>query len=129
MELSTDKARMVLPESVSRADAVFNMQRSLWLVNAIANDRPEELHAAFEDKLHQPFRESLVPFLPAVLKAAQDAGAFGGFLSGAGSSVITVSDESHAELVGRAMVKALSECGGKGRSRVLLPDNRGLKIL
>jgi len=129
MELSTEKARMALPDKVSRADAVFNMQRAIWMVNAIANDRPEELAGAFEDKLHQPYRETLVPFLPVVIKAAKEAGAFGGFLSGAGSSVIAVCDDDHSEPVCRAMEKALSEHGQQGRSRVLLPDNRGLQVL
>jgi homoserine kinase len=128
-ELATAEARKLLPDQVPRQDAVFNMQRALWLVNAIANDRPEELRRAFHDRLHQPCRQKLVPFLPRVIKAAEQAGAFGAFLSGAGSAVVAVTDEQGAPAVANAMVDTLEADYGKGVSVTLKPDNQGLRIL
>jgi len=127
-ELATAKAREVLPASVPREHAVFNLQRALWLVNAIAHDRPEGLRGVFEDCLHQPYRRILLPFLPAVISAAEQAGAFGAFLSGAGSTVLAVTDEARAGAVAEAMSKAHEAEGGQARTRVLSPDNDGLQL-
>jgi homoserine kinase len=129
LQLSTAEARKLLPDQVQRRDAVFNMQRALWLVNAIANERPEELRRAFHDRLHQTRRQKLVPFLPSVINAAEQAGAFGAFLSGAGSAVVAVTDERSAPVVADAMVNTLEAGYGKGVSVTLKPDNQGLRIL
>ncbi|HUT51919.1 MAG TPA: homoserine kinase [bacterium] len=128
-EMETEKARAVLPESVTRHDAVFNMQRAIWLVNAIANGRPESLRGVFQDRLHQPSRERLVPFLSSVIRAAEQAGAFGAFLSGSGSTIIAVADEFTAESAAQAMLEALIHSGNQGNTRILLPDNRGLRVV
>lgn len=127
-ELTTAKARAVLPPTVPREDAVFNMQRALWLVDALANDRTEKLRGVFVDRLHQPFRQAVVPFLERAINAAIDAGAYGGFLSGAGSSVIAVTSAAVAEKVGKAMSAVLQDRGEKGTTRVLSADNRGLAV-
>lgn len=126
--LPTSEARKVLPARVKREDAVHNMQRALWLFHALAAGDGDALAGVFDDRLHQPFRVPLVPFLPAVISAAREAGAFGGFLSGAGSTVIAVSDEARAAAVASAMSGALAAAGAKGEVRVLLPDNRGTRI-
>ncbi len=128
-ELVTEEARKVLPESVSREDAVFNMQRALWLTWALVNDRPEDLVGSFQDRLHQPFRERLLPFMDEVIRAAENAGAYGGFLSGAGSSVIAVTDDERREAVSQTMLGALEKSGAKGSARTVRPDNQGLCFL
>lgn len=129
MNLSTEEARKILPESVSRKDAVFNMQHALWLVNAIANDRPEQLRQAFADRLHQPFRLKLVPFLDEMISAAEAGGAFGAFLSGAGSTVIAVTDLNHADAVMKSMLGAAEGLSLASFARVLVPDNRGMQVV
>lgn len=127
LEMETSKARSVLPETVPRSDAVFNMQRAVWLVSAIANNRPEALRGVFQDRLHQPFREKLLPFLPSVISAAEAAGAYGAFLSGSGSTIMAVTDELKADAVAKSMKEAAGKKGNKGGTRVLKPDNQGLK--
>jgi len=125
--LETKKARDLLPKRVQRDDAVFNMQRALWLVCALADDHPMALDGSFDDRLHQPHREKLLPFLSPVIKAARAAGAYGGFLSGAGSTVIAVTDEDRGPTVEAAMMEAMSGFGA-AESRVLHADNRGLRF-
>ena len=44
----------------------------------------ENLRGVFVDYLHQPYRKKLVPFLDRVIRAGEQAGALGGFLSGSG---------------------------------------------
>ena len=83
--LLTKTARAVLPSQVSREDAIFNIQRVALLLQAVATGRTDVLREAFADRLHQPYRQSLVPGLADVL-ALEAPGVLGGFLSGAGPS-------------------------------------------
>lgn len=87
--LPTRTARAVLPAQVSRADAVFNLQRVAVLIAALGARRFDVLRTAFDDRLHQPYRRALVPGLDATL-ALECPGVVGAFLSGAGPSVATV---------------------------------------
>ena len=84
--LSTKKARAALSDSISRKDAVFNLQRVLSLVRALQTRDYGRLREAMQDRWHQPARAALVPQLNAVL-ALDDPEILGTFLSGAGPSV------------------------------------------
>ena len=77
-ELSTAKARSVLPEHVSHRDAVFNVGRVALFVAACTCRRWDLLRRAMEDRLHQPMRATLIPGLTEVLEAAKGAGGLGG---------------------------------------------------
>ena len=92
--LETKQARSALPNSYSRADAVFNLQRVALLVGALASGRAPELAsdrelfaAALADRLHQPYRAPLVPGLREAL-GLRAQGLLGVALSGAGTSLI-----------------------------------------
>ena len=60
-ESSTREARAVLPESVPRADAIFNVQRVSLLLAALGAGRADLLAQAMQDRLHQPYRLRLFP--------------------------------------------------------------------
>jgi homoserine kinase len=84
--LSTTKARAALAPTISRKDAVFNLQRVLSLVHALQHREYGRLREALEDRWHQSARAPLVPHLAAVL-ALDDPDILGAYLSGAGPSV------------------------------------------
>jgi len=88
--LSTKKARGLLPESYSKADAVFNVQRMALLTAAFAEGNGELLKIAMQDKLHQPYRAAAAPLLPLLEPLAGKSGILGVALSGAGPSVLLV---------------------------------------
>src|SRR6266536_1559810 len=88
MESSTLEARAILPQTVTRADAVFNLQRMGLLLAALASGRVEALGVAMEDRLHEPFRRPLFPWMAAARRAALEAGALGCVLSGSGPSLL-----------------------------------------
>ena len=121
---STAEARAVLPESVPRADAVFNVQRVALLLAGLQQERADLLAAAFDDRLHQPYRRRLFPWLSAVIEAARAAGAVGGALSGAGPSVLAAVPGCTAE-VERAMESALAAAGIPGHAHTLPVDTEG----
>jgi homoserine kinase len=84
--LATAKARAALADHLSRADAIFNLQRVLSLVHALQHGEYDRVREAVRDRWHQPARASLVPLLGEVL-AIDDPDVLGAFLSGAGPSV------------------------------------------
>jgi homoserine kinase len=126
IESSTREARAVLPESVPRADAVFNVQRVSLLLAALGGGRADLLELAMTDRLHQPYRQRLFPWLEKVTKAAQDAGALGSALSGAGPSVLAVVREP-TDRVARAMEDALRSSGASGKAISLAVDTAGAR--
>lgn len=84
----TSDARAVLESTVTRADAVFNVGRVAWLVNAFNMQRFDNLNYGAQDKLHQPQRAKQVyPHLYPLIEVATKAGANAAFLSGAGPAV------------------------------------------
>jgi homoserine kinase len=90
--LSTEEARRVLPAQYSRADAVTNLQNSLLLLAALVQGRSELVSAALDDRIHQPYRASLCPLLPALQALQGHSGVLGAVLSGAGPSVLIFVD-------------------------------------
>jgi homoserine kinase len=94
--LSTEKARALLPTTYSREDAVANIQATALLVAAFAQGRGELLRAAMQDRLHQPYRSKACPLLPLLLPLAEAPGIFGVALSGAGPSVLLITEAATA---------------------------------
>lgn len=124
MEASTREARAVLPESVPRADAVFNVQRVSLLLAALSGGRADLLEVAMSDRLHQPYRQRLFPWLESVIKAAREAGALGSVLSGAGPAVLAAV-RGAPEGVARAMEEAVQAAGVSGKATCLAVDTTG----
>jgi homoserine kinase len=85
--LSTSKARAVLPDTYTRRDAVFNVQHSALLIAALCTGSTESFSAGLQDRMHQPYRERLVPGFREMLQL-QQPGLLGCALSGAGPSVL-----------------------------------------
>lgn len=128
--LETEKARAVLPTSVTRADAVFNLGRAALLVASLSTGQIDRLKIAMQDKLHQPYRQALMPWLPQVFEAALNAGALGVHLSGAGPTVAAwCDDESKAETVAKAMWQSLKANGVNGFWRIVGLDIHGAKVV
>ena len=88
--LATSRARAVLPESYSRADAVSNIQSASLLGLAFAQGRGDLLRIAMNDRIHQPYRAPICPLLPCLLPLAGSHGILGAALSGAGPAVLVV---------------------------------------
>jgi homoserine kinase len=93
-QLPTREARAVLPEHVGMADVIFNVQRATLLVAALAAGDRTAFPAALDDRLHQPWRASLVPGLAEILKL-RAPGLLGCTLSGAGPSVLVFYEKGY----------------------------------
>ncbi|WP_024621416.1 homoserine kinase [Metaclostridioides mangenotii] len=89
-KLSTEQARNVLPTEVSHVDAVFNVGRVSMLISALLNKNFELLKIACQDKLHQKYRGTLIKGYDSIIDYANDIGALGVFISGSGSTIMSL---------------------------------------
>ncbi len=128
--LETKEARAVLPKAVPFSDAVFNVGRAALLAAALATGQVSPLATAMQDRLHQPYREQLVPWLSSVFEAALKAGALGVHLSGAGPTVAAwCPSPSVAETVAAAMWQSLSVFGLQATWRLAQIDPYGATVV
>ena len=125
--LSTEQARNVLPTSVSYADAVYNTSRSTLLIASIITGQFEMLRIAMKDRLHQPYRTSLIPGFNDVAEAATHAGALSVALSGAGPTIAAYCLE-HTEQVAERMQSAFKKHQINSDIKILKPDADGASV-
>ena len=90
---ATKEARALLPDTYSKADAVFNVQRAALLTAAFAQGRLDLLKTAMQDRIHQPYRLKACPLLERLLPLAEEPYVAGVALSGAGPSVLVILNE------------------------------------
>lgn len=126
--VATKKAREVMPKSVSMHDAVYNISRTALLVGCLSQNNFEFFGEALRDKLHQPYRQTLIPGMYSVFEAAGAAGANGAAISGSGSTLMayTMQDEDR---VGQAMVNCFKQFGIDSRYIVLNIDAAGVELI
>lgn len=127
-KLSTAKARSVLPETVSMKDAVFNMSRAAMLVAAAMEQNFALWGEMMEDRLHQPYRFSLIPGADAVIKNAKEEGALSCVLSGAGPTMIAWAKGDKGEKIGAGMENGFLSAGIHCKTLLLSVDNQGVQV-
>ena len=88
-DLPTSLARSVLPEQVSRADAIYNVSHGALVLKALELGDEKLLRTAMQDKLHQNYRKHLIPDYEKIEALAKSLGcAF--CLSGAGPTLLCI---------------------------------------
>jgi homoserine kinase len=127
-ELSTAEARKVLPADYSKADAIFNAAHLGLLVRALETGNENWLRCALQDKIHQPYRQSLIRGYEAVQQAALNTGAYGMVISGAGPTLLALTDVTSASAVEKAMAAAWGELGVKADVRAIGLDTQGAQV-
>ncbi len=122
--LSTAAARAALPATVPHGDAVHTAARAALLVAALAAGDGELLREALDDRLHEPYRASLVPQLAETRERLRDVEAVVGVtLSGAGPSVL-IWHEPEAE---ESVLEALGDLAD-ARALPLEPAVEGVTV-
>lgn len=129
-QLRTSKARAVLPESLTRQDAVYNLSRAALTAASLATGQYHNLRVSLEDRLHQPARLELIAGGRPVLDRCLALGAYGAYLSGAGPTLMAVVPAADSTAFVRELRAFLHEQGHPGwRVEPLAPDNRGAAVL
>lgn len=112
LPVSTNAARAELPTEVSMVDAVFNLQRTPLVVEALRTGDYELLSQVMDDRLHQASRLKRIPGGRTAWLAALNAGAAAVAVSGSGPSLIAfVSLATDASRIARVMAEAFAAEG------------------
>ncbi|PSB02598.1 homoserine kinase [Merismopedia glauca] len=127
-ELSTADARRVLPDSYARADAIFNTAHLGLLLRGLESGNQDWLSAALQDRIHQPYRQALIQGYTKVQTAAIEVGAYGMVISGAGPTLLALTDAQSADGVVTAMESAWKREGIEADVRSLHLDYTGLQF-
>ncbi len=125
-EVKTAEAREILPNEISRQAAVESCGNACAITAAFASRNYEQLRGVLSDHLHQPFRAKFVPFLDRVLRAGEEAGALGGFLSGSGSTIACLTLRAPEQVA--AAMRGASDLAS-AETRIVRADNHGARVV
>ena len=110
-ELSTTEARRVIPTEYSRADAIFNCAHLGILLRGLETGNRKWLEAGMQDKIHQSYRKFLIKGYEELRSAALNAGAYEMVISGAGPTLLALTNLSTSSIVVKAMREAWKNQG------------------
>lgn len=88
-DLPTSLARSVLPEQVSRGDAIYNVSHGAMVLKALELGDEKLLRNGMQDKLHQNYRKKLIPDYEKIEALVRTTGA-AFCLSGAGPTLLCI---------------------------------------
>lgn len=125
VQTATAESRAALSESVTRADAVFNLARLAQLILAFGSGDEVGLALGVEDRLHQDLRFGRVPSSRRALEAMADNGAMACWLSGSGPTVAGLVAQERVTTVESALSNG--ELAESGRTMRLSIDSTGLQ--
>ena len=128
-ELSTKASRQVLPSEFVYSKAVQSSSRSNVLVAALWQEDWENVSRIVEkDLFHEPYRETLIPFLTPVRKLAKEKEAIGTYLSGAGPTVMVLSSKGKSTTIVEYLQEHLPSELGNYNIQVLTVDQLGVRV-
>ncbi|KAK3639913.1 hypothetical protein LTR22_017253 [Elasticomyces elasticus] len=131
-EVATAEARTVLPTSYSKADVIYNLQRVALLTTALGQSppNPELIYDGMQDKIHQPYRQTLIPGLTEILRSVtpqSHPGLLGICLSGAGPTVLALATSNFDDIAAH-LIKQFAAENIKSRWELLEPAYDGLTV-
>lgn len=126
-ELSTKKARAVLPKEVPMKDAIANLS-AVSLMSVAFQGQPNLLKYILNDRWHEPYRAKLIPGFYSVKKAALKAGAYGVTLSGAGPTMLAFVRPGLGKKVGHAMEKSFARFKVNSTALTLSINKKGALV-
>lgn len=83
----TQQARTVLSEAVSLEDAIFNLRKASLLIHALHTNNSEAFTQSLEDRIHQPYRSTLIQEFEPIKQMLKHTEALGTIISGSGSTI------------------------------------------
>jgi len=128
LRMPTQKSRKLLPQSLSRTDAVQNASRAALVVAALSQGRLDLLDEASKDRLHQPARAKLFPAMNGIFDAARTAGAHCAYLSGGGSTICALCSDGE-QAIADAMLEAARSREVAAETLITAPTERRAEIV
>ena len=129
-KLLTELARSVLPKEVAFKDAVFNIQKSAQLITAITNHNADIMRSALKDRIHQPYREKLIPGMPEIIKElSEEKNVLGCVLSGAGPTLAVITEGDNIENVKTIVHRIWYDLDIKYQIMTFDPEENGAEVI
>ena len=123
VQWKTRTARSVLPNTVSRADAIFNIGRTALVIDALRNGNLDLLQKVMDDRIHQSYRLRQIPAAMAAYETAKQLGAAA--LSGAGPSIICFVSPEKTEIAKEKITNIFTEQSIESRGLITKPSSVG----
>lgn len=124
-EVSTSMSRAVLPQSISMADAVHTSGHLSLMLAGFMTGNKDLIGQTMVDRLHEPYRKSLIKNFDDFKASALEVGAFAFSLSGSGSTIIAYCDHDSAPHVKRAFEEVSQKYSISGTSKIIAPCSQG----
>lgn len=129
-KLLTELARSVLPKEINFKDAVYNIQKSAQLVTAITNGNEDIMRSALKDRIHQPYREKLIPGMVDIIeKLREEQNVLGCVLSGAGPTLAVITKGDNIDNVKQIVHKIWYDLDIKYQIMTFDPTNQGATVI
>lgn len=129
-ELATDIARSVIPKEIPLKDAIFNLKHSAMLIEAVNTADQELMKFALNDRLHQPYREKLVPGMKEIKEALKhEENVLGCVLSGAGPSLLVISHGNNLNKIKDIVSKTWLDLNVKSEIYTLDVEQSGAVVI
>lgn len=129
-ELSTSIARSVLPAEVPMKDAIFNLKHTAMLVQAVNTHDEKLMKIALDDRLHQQYREKLIPGLTEIKEALKhEDNVLGVVISGAGPSVLVISHGNNLNKLRETVSKVWLDMNVKSKILTLQVEEHGARVI
>lgn len=129
IKVNTPHARSILPTTLPFRDVVNTMNSLAYLVGVMALKKYELLREAVSDFVHEPFRKTLTPLVDETIEAGMGAGAYTGWISGSGSSIVCLCPQEQITEVTQAMKQVYDDNALGCKVFELHAENRGLRVL
>lgn len=129
-ELSTSIARSVLPAEVPMKDAIFNLKHTAMLVQAVNSHDEKLMKIALNDRLHQPYREKLIPGLKEIKEALKhEDNVMGVVISGAGPSILVISYGNNLDKIRETVSNVWLDLNVKSKILTLQVEENGAYVI
>ena len=129
-KLLTELARSVLPKEINFKDAVYNIQKSAQLITAITNGNEYIMRSALKDRIHQPYREKLIPGMVDIIeKLRGEQNVLGCVLSGAGPTLAVITKGDNIDNVKKIVHKIWYDLDIKYQIMTFDPVNQGATVI
>ena len=129
-KLLTELARSVLPKEIAFKDAVYNIQKSAQLITAITNKNADIMRSALQDRIHQPYREKLIPGMVDIIKSLRDEkNVLGCVLSGAGPTLAVITEGDNIDNVKQIVHKIWYDLDIKYQIMTFDPEEQGAAVI
>lgn len=124
-ETKTSEARAVIPSEIKHSDAIYSLSRLSIVLKAFEEHDLETLSKCMGDKLHEPYRATLIHEFEEVKAICQSVDSVAFLISGSGSTLLNIIvDPSNEELI----KEKLEGLQYDWNSKVLQMDMEGVEI-